>query len=206
MRSNNSYLDNLIYLFILIVLCCAGIAIFYYRSIFSGDLSKDAQSWGAFGSYIGGVIGPVVSFITLIAIVRTIQIQRLLLKTQQEEFSNVLTVQNSQLELAKTVSEQEQIASYKSTILNMVSQQITYYENISNQSEKAAEILNHIGKTVKPSDALSTLKEAGDKKDVALKRMYGLNNFAFDFSITQHKSMREVQEYLAINLLKAFKE
>ena len=206
MRSNSSYLDSLIYIFVLIVLCCAGIALFYYRSVFSGDLSKDAQSWAAFGSYIGGVIGPVVSFVTLIAIVRTIQIQRLLLTTQQEEFSNVLSIQNAQLDLAKTVSEQEQIASYKGTILNMVSQQITYYENICNQTEKAAEILNHIGKTVKPSDALSTLKDAGDKKEVALKRMYGLNNFAFDFSLTQHKSMREAQEDLAINLIKAFKE
>lgn len=48
---------------------------FLYRLVFNGDLSKSGPTWGEFGSYFGGVLSPLFSFMALIAVLVTILIQ-----------------------------------------------------------------------------------------------------------------------------------
>ena len=70
----------------------------YYRLAFSGGLSNQAEDWSAFGTFVGGVFGPLVSFVTLLALLRTIFLQKELLQTQQHEFEAMQKLQNDTLQ------------------------------------------------------------------------------------------------------------
>lgn len=73
--------------FTLLVVACSGVyaAFTIYRQQFGGGYSPKSDDWSAFGSYMGGVLGPLVSFLTLVAVVRTVYLQRELLGAQREE-------------------------------------------------------------------------------------------------------------------------
>lgn len=73
--------------FTLSLIACFGVytALSVYRQEFSGGYSSKSADWSAFGSYMGGVLGPLVSFLTLVAVVRTVYLQRELLNAQREE-------------------------------------------------------------------------------------------------------------------------
>ncbi|MBK5437966.1 hypothetical protein JFV30_14390 [Pseudomonas sp. TH32] len=73
--------------FTLSLIACFGVytALSVYRQEFSGGYSSKSADWSAFGSYMGGVLGPLVSFLTLVAVVRTVYLQRELLSAQREE-------------------------------------------------------------------------------------------------------------------------
>lgn len=73
--------------FTLFFVACSGVYIAFsiYRQQFGGGYSPTSGDWSAFGSYIGGVLGPLVSFLTLVAVVRTVYLQRELLDAQREE-------------------------------------------------------------------------------------------------------------------------
>lgn len=63
-----------------------GVAIYVYRLKFGGGLSAEAANWSTFGSYVGGVFGPLFSFLTLLAVLKTVYLQRELLSNQVKEF------------------------------------------------------------------------------------------------------------------------
>lgn len=73
--------------FTLIFMACAGVcvAFYIYRDQFGGGYSPKSEDWAAFGSYMGGVLGPLVSLLTLVAVIRTVYLQRELLSAQREE-------------------------------------------------------------------------------------------------------------------------
>jgi|GEM_PF-2534548 len=60
-------------------------ALIFYRINFKGDLSSESQEWSNFGSFYGGLLGPLLSFITIIVLLRTLKNQELDLKLKQEE-------------------------------------------------------------------------------------------------------------------------
>ena len=69
------------------------VVIFLYRWNIGDTFSTVANDWSIFGSYVGGVLGPLISFLTLIAILITITLQRRLLLLQENEFSALYKLQ-----------------------------------------------------------------------------------------------------------------
>jgi hypothetical protein len=51
---------------------------------FSPTLSHDPADWASFATYMGGIAGPLLSFLALIAVVRTLRLQYLLLESEQQ--------------------------------------------------------------------------------------------------------------------------
>ncbi|MGF6424078.1 putative membrane protein [Lelliottia sp. 489] len=60
-----------------------------YFFIFHGVLSKDAQAWSTFGTYIGGVYGPIATLISVIVLIIT-------LKEMQASNTRMFEYQNKQ--------------------------------------------------------------------------------------------------------------
>ena len=60
----------ILFLFLASILATVG---FYFYN-FRGGLSSDPEEWSAFGSYVGGLLGPIFSFISLIGLYVTVQI------------------------------------------------------------------------------------------------------------------------------------
>src|SRR5207248_1879515 len=54
----------------------AALVVGVYAFRFGDHLSADHERWGQFGEYLGGVLGPLLSFLALLAVVGTLQLQR----------------------------------------------------------------------------------------------------------------------------------
>lgn len=80
------------------VIICVSVAVTVYVQIFNLGLSSEPNNWSAFGSYIGGVLGPLISFLTLLAILKTIGLQKELLDTQRTEFEAMQALQLKAIE------------------------------------------------------------------------------------------------------------
>lgn len=92
-------------------------SIFYlYRFHFSGDFSTDPGAWSSFGSYFGGVLGPVVSILTLVTVFKTVLLQREMIKIQDETFRS----QSAQALLLATDAEQARLDARKTNILSII--------------------------------------------------------------------------------------
>ncbi|WP_069943097.1 hypothetical protein [Pseudomonas putida] len=74
---------------VLVVVVATFVASFLYRINVGSEFSSSPNDWAAFGSYIGGIMGPLVSFFALIAVLLTIHLQRELLKTQRDEIKRM---------------------------------------------------------------------------------------------------------------------
>lgn len=105
----------------------------FYLSVFNLGLSHKSDSWSDFGSFFGGLIGPSISFITLIALLRTIDLQL----EQSAHF--VADGQNARL------------SEYKTTQLQMLDQQILMFERMLDrydlEGERIFNLPRHPGST-----------------------------------------------------------
>lgn len=48
----------------------------YFLHFGNGDLSTSTEVWGQFGDYVGGVINPILSFVTIILLINSLREQR----------------------------------------------------------------------------------------------------------------------------------
>jgi hypothetical protein len=93
----------------------------FYLSVFNIGLSHKSDSWSDFGSFFGGLIGPGISLITLVALLRTIDLQ----------------LEQSAHFVADGVS--ARLAEYKTTQLQMLDQQILMFERMLDRYDLEAE-------------------------------------------------------------------
>ena len=180
-------------LIMLPVVAAALISFFLYRSQFDGGFSTVSGRWSEFGSYIGGVLGPVVSFCTLIAVVRTVYLQRELLAVQKSEFSELSSQQQGQLALAREEMESARTASYKEVQLRLV-------EMLIDRTRRQAEIIQthirmHLDNTpiFRPGEYLNNLS----KKHESLVEQEGqLQLVMVELSVKDFLSIDEVRDFL----------
>lgn len=67
-----------------IAACASVLAAYYYGGDFRGSFSQKNEDWGAFGSYVGGVLGAVFGFFSFILLVVTVLQQEHHLEQQME--------------------------------------------------------------------------------------------------------------------------
>lgn len=132
---SNDVFSRLLKISPVILLFLAGLSLFFYRDIFSGDFSTNAQDWSAFGSYIGGLFGPLVSFVALLAVLKTVELQKELLDTQNREFEAMHTLQNrtfdsqqNQIDEAKENSRIEAVERLKDVLIGAIERRVTLYD------------------------------------------------------------------------------
>lgn len=75
-----------------------------YFQEFHGGFSPKQEIWGQFGDFVGGTVNPILSFLTLIALVLTVVLQIRQLDLAREELNN------SKAELESTRKELERSA------------------------------------------------------------------------------------------------
>jgi hypothetical protein len=67
---------------------CAVIVIGLYFYHFRGSLSTEADRWGQFGDYVGGILNPAFSFLALIALLATFALQVREFRISAKELKN----------------------------------------------------------------------------------------------------------------------
>lgn len=85
-----------------VILCCF-ILYKYYASFYKNGLSADSSKWGIFGEYVGGVVGTILSFISVILIYATYtnQVKNSIQQQFETTFFNLLQNQREILKSMK---------------------------------------------------------------------------------------------------------
>lgn len=139
-RSRSKSIDAFSIMLVGVVGIAVVLSVYYYRTAFAGGLSSQTDNWSAFGTFFGGVFGPLISFVTLIAILKTIGLQRELLQTQQHEFDAMQRIQiqtlTSQLNQVKKSDDQASAQVFEDGRNKLLTMLDRYIEGLTRELEQ----------------------------------------------------------------------
>lgn len=192
--------------FIALVALAAVLAV--YRMQFAGGFSTQSADWSAFGSYMGGILGPLVSFLTLGAVLKTVYLQRDLLKTQKDEFINLsnqqiasLQRQDDQLQLSREESDRTIIQNYLSNQFRLIEMFIAHQQRQAEAMSAAAFRITELDQ-----GTFAQRMEAAEPiladKEVAMKNVQELLGLSIKLSLTEFSSTKEIGELVGRSLIK----
>ena len=161
---------------------------------FSGGLSSSSSHWSEFGSYFGGVLGPLISFFTLITVFVTVLLQREMIKLQQDTFV-------SQINQAKSLASEAQqgrIDSRKSMILSvidrMVAGNIRDSESLSMARRETIKVLNLTTNFEALTDIRRDLEAISKRIEEVENRKLSLDRVFYDLSMKNYATIEKLQE------------
>ena len=110
-----------------------------YLTVFHDGLSRAPDNWSAFGSFFGGIFGPVVSLVTLFAILITIDLQKRLLSNQAQEFESLSALQRLSHQAQVDQANFSKLSDYKSHQLQLIDQLLNMFEKMQDRYNLEAE-------------------------------------------------------------------
>ncbi|MCE0907262.1 hypothetical protein LU676_31525 [Pseudomonas alloputida] len=116
-----------------VALVALTVVFYLYRHHFTGGFSSDSGEWSDFGGYFGGVLGPIVSVLTLITVFKTVLLQREMIQIQDQTFKS----QSAQAESLARDAEQARLDARKSVIMSIIDRILT---SISKDMESNAQM------------------------------------------------------------------
>lgn len=181
-------------------------AVGLFRWKIGGALSTSADDWSYFGSYIGGVLGPLISFFTLIAIAITIRLQRQLLIAQQEQFSKLHALQvatfDSQANQAREMmldAAYAKLSAKKSSLIQSIDRlslsTIRDIQLLEVTKESSIDSLKQC-KTLEEVDSVKNgVSTLARRIEVLESRRIKLDALLLTFTLTEHKSEQALQSH-----------
>jgi hypothetical protein len=146
----------------------------FYVSIFNTGLSHKSDSWSDAGSFFGGLIGPGISLITLIALLRTIDLQ----------------LEQSAHFVADGVS--ARLAEYKTTQLQMLDQQILMFERMLDRYDLEGERIFNLPR-VEGSTRVADLKQADKNIQETDEQVGRLIKLSVEISLSEFQSIEQLR-------------
>ncbi|MDO5357443.1 MAG: putative phage abortive infection protein [Conchiformibius sp.] len=108
---------------------------FYITFFWNTSISQDAGNWGTFGDYFGGTLNPILGFISFMALLYTIKLQRDSIELQNQE------LQATREELAKSAKAQEaseKALAEQSNIFRQQQFETTFFSMLAHLHQLAA--------------------------------------------------------------------
>lgn len=180
------------------------VSVYFYNNTFPGGISIASSDWSALGSFFGGIFAPAVSFVTLVAIIITIRLQKKFLETQIAEFSKLHTLQlktiksqDNQLFHAKASSEHDKITSYKQTLLAVVAQQIDFNQKIIDRCISSCDSMSKMRMAQPLIDFGSRFEDTRYQQGESERKIYNLAELSISIAVTKYKSVHELDQAFA---------
>jgi uncharacterized membrane protein len=128
-----------------------------YFTYFKGDLSNVHEDWGTFGDYIGGALNPILSFLSLIALLATIVLQGKELKLSRKELKRSASAQEDTKKILHKQSETLERQQFESTFFSMLDQHNQVLASLNRkiefeESKEPVSILDYIRQKILKSD------------------------------------------------------
>lgn len=174
------------------ILAVLMVSAFLYLKVFNGSLSQDSSVWSAFGSFFGGVFGPLISLVTLLAVLRTVELQKQLLEIQQREFEGLSSIQ-------RAANADSRLAEYKSHQLQLLDQQINMFERMQDRYTRQAEYLNSVNRGVIYNNELAQLDKAIARTEESVARLVRLS---IEVSLQEFEDVEELKLKVSTSLEK----
>lgn len=116
-----------------------------YYITFNGVLTAKQDYWGQFGDFIGGTLNPILSFLTLMAIVLTVVLQHKQLEMSRAELDiSRMELEATREELRRSAAAQEksELALSKQAIAMEISARISAVNHLLAQAEATISRIN----------------------------------------------------------------
>lgn len=185
---------------VLFVVIAVVIAILLYRFKIGGELASKSTEWSNFGTYIGGVFGPLISFVTLLAVLKTVYMQRDLLETQKNEFTYLSAKQDQQLVLAKAEAERAKVQAYQATILNVLESFSAEFKDDARELAVSASNVGSRGLNI--LDSARMVESYKSREDEARKKVSEFKILSLELSINEYQNTDEIKEKFGPELLR----
>ncbi|MES2073882.1 MAG: hypothetical protein V4488_26245 [Pseudomonadota bacterium] len=198
------------------VLTFFSVAIYFW--ILGKHFSLEPADWGAFGSYLGGILGPAVAFAALIGLVLTIALQRNALDFQVHQFRSLTQLQREanksqqeQLKIAADNASLQQINSFRESILQVIAGELArhkiYFDEVNDKQGLATKIAAmNIQAGGLHADTLDSLSGLSRHAERAFHAMSILSNAQSDFLVKRHVTYEEVLADVNSTILPAIEE
>lgn len=179
-------------LLVLLLLAIMAGAVYLYRHQFGNALALHSVEWSNFGGFFGGLFGPLVSLVTLMAVVVTVYMQRELLDAQSSEFNELMIKQNEQLTLARSEANRAKVQAYQATLLNSLATFAAEFRQDASEQSLAAEKVQSSGMPI----LAMTMYEANhrNRADESRKKVAAFTILAFELSIAEYSCVEEIKE------------
>lgn len=200
------YVLSLWFFSVVLVLCSVLITILLYRFNVGVEFSKNPNDWSGFGSYVGGVLGPLVSFVTLLAVLRTVYLQRELLDSQRTELERMSNLQNDTFNAQEARSKalsveavRSRVADYQDTVLQLIDQQLSIQQRIVDlmDMEEQKTASNKALGWDSRNQAENNIRE---RRANAMKTVELLSRFSMDIAIHEYESFSQLRELVTKRL------
>lgn len=180
--------------FLVVAMLVATVAVLLsYRSKFHGPLSGVAADWGNFGSYLNGVLSPILLFLTLIYLARTLQSQRDLQADQKKEFETANENQQNQIEELEKANQQQQVAALRTELVKFINNEIDIEEkhksNLNDRLQKTA------GKKWINESEVKEVEGLPGQLTESFNRRLNLRNIATCLILNKFNTADELREY-----------
>ncbi|MET4858907.1 hypothetical protein [Morganella morganii] len=106
-----------------------------YFSVFNGSLSHQSSDWAAFGSFIGGLVSPILTFITVLVLVANLHESRKVSKINKEmvDIANKTALINKEAaEISKRTVDLAERQFQHNTLDNKIKTAISLTEKLKN--------------------------------------------------------------------------
>lgn len=182
------------------------IAIWVYRTKFGGVLSDNSSDWSNFGSYMGGIFGPLVSFVTLLAVLKTVYLQRELLDAQSSEFDRMNVVQqqtfDAQITQNSSIAEdakRKRVSDFQNTVLQLLNQQISLQERVVESIEQYEKQILSKPDLRAEARVLASM-HAADDKSKALHVVKELSQLSVSVAMFEYNSVAHIRKVVVEKL------
>jgi hypothetical protein len=176
------------------------LAVGAYLWIFNNGISSDSSAWSDFGSFFGGVFSPLISGITLVALIKTLKIQYKALVSQKADAERALEVQHrafaaqaEQLELARQEVASTKVENYKASVMRVLEQRANYYQQSQADILTRTQMLQNFLQQEGALESLTKLGSLGLAHKVELEKVMKLS---LAFSVKEFDSIQAAKEYI----------
>lgn len=189
------------FLLVCIVFLSAFFASYYYWETFGSQRSSNSSDWSAFGSYFGGVFGPLISFCTLLAVLKTVYLQRELLDAQRLEFERMGELQRETLDGSADDAKKLQVSAARDTAVKVIDQHISIYErNFDRHHKNASEFTESLQKRAPLADDDEFFNSLILHRGVSRKVVDKLCQLSVTLAVYEFESVDDVRHALAAGL------
>lgn len=196
---------------VFVVLAVFFLAVVLYKATFSGGFSNVSADWSNFGSYIGGILSPMVSFVTLLAVLRTVYLQRDLLDSQRDEFNRMNELQQrtfdsqqAQIQRAGEEALALQVAAAQDSAIKAIEMRMNMHErDFDRQHDMAFRYSDKVSGDMTPENE-SKIKLIVSYRDRARESVDLLSKVALDISIARYENIDQVKRFLEDGLKEAY--
>ncbi|MGL5213652.1 MAG: hypothetical protein ACRC8R_00730 [Aeromonas hydrophila] len=144
--NNNKY----IIASIICTLVVSGSYYLHFKHQLNYDISDDTAVWGQLGDYIGGILNPILSFISIVLLIKSLKLQGDANNNLQDEM-----IDNKKSEILR---------SFETHFFNMINSQKVAYDKL--KIEFPDQIINHgIEAVLKIEDHIESIRDSCPNND-----------------------------------------